>query len=95
MNFIYADLHKQCDDLHSVILSSIGTESDLRKYNIQFEEGKSYWFWTDNEKDDPLIFFGTVHYSSHHMRWILKYDPQTIVPLSESKFSKEIGTRSI
>ena len=96
MNFdkarIYADLMKWGGirgSARGVILTCRGTHEDLQKHDIQFEEGKTYSFWTDDGDDegnfDPLYFDGIVEYDHKAGYWVAWVDWEAIIHASATK----------
>jgi hypothetical protein len=60
VRFIYADLQRTHNRENEILLNTNGTKEDLKRYGIELEGGKDYWFWRDDKEDDPLIFSGKV-----------------------------------
>lgn len=81
--YIYADLMKVHQSEEEILLNTVGTKKDLEEHGINFEEGKEYWFWTDDKENDPLIFSGIVRFDLASKEWIAKIDLQAIKHLSE------------
>jgi hypothetical protein len=72
--------------MDAILLDTYGTQQDLQKYGIEFEEGKQYLFWKDDLEDNPLVFTGTVNFDSQIQKWIAVVDDASIKNLSETPF---------
>ena len=88
---IYSDLNKweEVNGEFRVILTTMGTHQDLRKYGISLKEGLALDFWMDNGDDegnlDPLYFNGIVHYDASGQNWVAVVDHENIHNASELK----------
>jgi hypothetical protein len=83
MKRIYADLRKT-DYKGRVLLTSFGTARDLSKHGIIFVEGKTFYFYNDDEdKKDVTVFEGIVQYDNSENRWVAKIDGENVMKLSQ------------
>lgn len=86
---VYADLNKweEVDGDFRVILTTMGTQQDLRKYGIALKEGLALSFWMDDGDDegnlDPLYFDGILHYNEESQNWVAVVDRKSICNASE------------
>lgn len=97
VKFIYLDENTTDGDK---TWSTYGTQLDLKRHGIDFEEGKRYWFYHDfgvdnNDKDDPLVFTGIAHFDSDKDRWFVVIDEGSGQRYSESKFRDEYTIEDI
>lgn len=95
IKFIYGDLQRSYDKENEIRLDTFGTHQDLKRHGIEFEAGKRYWFWRDDEENDPLIFSAKVRYDKDLSKWIAEIDTLTIKHLSESEFAKDYTAKEI
>ncbi len=95
IKFIYADLQKTGDKENSILLTTIGTKKDLEKHEVKFEEGETYWFWRDNEIDNPLVFPAKVRFNKDLNAWIADYDPNSIKEFLDSEFANQYSPKDI
>jgi|SRR3989344_6878792 len=93
--FIYGDLQRSYVNENEIRLDTYGTQQDLKRHNVTFKEGETYWFWRDDEPNDPLIFSGIVRFDKDSEKWIVKVNPSTIKHLSESQFAGKYSAKSI
>lgn len=95
IKFIYADLQRSHVTENEIRLDTFGTQQDLKRHGIVFREGETYWFWRDDEINDPLIFSAKVRFDKDLEKWIANVDPTTIKHLSESQFAGEYSPEDI
>lgn len=88
IQLIYADLQRTHRDQNVIRLDTIGTRNDLEKHGLTLREGETYWFWRDDEIDDPLIFSGIAKFDVGSQQWLAAIDPMSITHLSQSEFAK-------
>lgn len=79
--------------------ATYGTQLDLERHGIKFEEGRRYWFWRDDGdikgNDDPVLFTGVAHYQNEQNRWFVVIDVGSGQRYSESKFREEYTIEDI
>ncbi len=93
---VYADLNKweEVNGEFRVILTTMGTHQDLRKYGIAPKEGIALGFWMDDGDDqgrlDPLYFDGILRYDESAQHWVAVVDRSKVRNASERR--SDIGT---
>ena len=82
---IYADFMKFAGG--KLILICLGTFKDLAKHNIEFEEGKTYVFYNDDQdsegNQDDLVVEGIAEYDKENKRWTAKINFNEIKNISQ------------
>ncbi len=83
IKFIYADQSRSNINISDkfIPLDTYGTQLDLKRHNIKFQEGKKYYFYDldeDSKGDyDPIIFNGIVHFSDEAKIWYVEVDQKS------------------
>lgn len=95
IKFIYADLQRSHVNKEEILLDTYGTQQDLKRHGITFKEGETYWFWRDDEVNNPIIFSAKVRFDKNIKKWIANVDLSTIKHLSESQFVDEYSANDI
>jgi hypothetical protein len=66
------------DTLRRVVLTSVGTRSDLERLGIALEEGLLLKLYTDDADDDGrpdnIVIDGIAHYDEEARRWVATID---------------------
>src|SRR5262245_60828430 len=74
---IYADLMKT-DDEGRLLLTTIGTASDLKQHGIALRDGLEVDFYADDADADgvrdDILFAGVVHYNQQLGAWVADVD---------------------
>jgi hypothetical protein len=95
VRFIYADLQRTHNRENEIFLNTNGTKEDLKRYGIELEGGKDYWFWRDDKEDDPLIFSGKVKLDGETKNWIAEIDTASVKNLSQSSFKDSYSVTDV
>jgi hypothetical protein len=82
MKRIYANLNKT-DYKGRVLLTAFETARDLAKHEIVFREGETFYFYNDDDGENPVVFEGITQYDSFENRWVAKVDSDSIEVLTE------------
>jgi len=97
IKFIYLDEHTLEGDS---AFPTYGTQLDLKRYGITFEEGKRYWFWHDSGadykgQDNPVLFTGVAHFNNERDGWFVVIDEGSGQYYSESEFKDDYTIEDI
>lgn len=66
---IYADFQKT-DDSGRLILTTIGTKNDLKKYNLELQEGMLLTLYNEDESENRMLVSGRVVKDCDKNRWL-------------------------